>query len=174
MANVRRRQFPGPKRFTEWGSFIIDIRAVSLGNSTSLGNQSTGAVASERLTIVRMRGGGFVHLDAGAALDSMEVGLGLIVVPEEVAIAGVASAPTPLTDLDAPWLWVEVFQLGPAVSGTDDGGDISRNFRFEIDSKAMRKFRTDEELLFVAESAILAGSPTADVQAGVRALFKLT
>ena len=161
-------------RLTEWGAFEVAIRFVGLGTSATAGAQSVGAIAAERLTLIRLRGHGFFHLDAGAAADSMIVAIGLIIVPTEARTAGVGSVPTPLSDMEAPWIWHEIFTLGPAVSATDDGGDLSRNVQFAIDGKAMRKFRTDEELTFIAEAEIVAGSPTCDGAAVVRQLFKLT
>ena len=163
----------GTARLAEWGAFEVMTRAVALAG-TSVGNQSTGVVANERLTIVRLRGHGFIHMDAGAALDSTVVGIGLIVAPTEAFSAGVGSVPTPLADMEAPWIWHDIFALGPAVVATDDGADLSRNVQFTIDNKAMRKFRADEELGFVIETDVLAGTPTVDVFAVARQLFKLS
>ncbi len=159
---------------TEWGAFEVMLRATAVSTTASVGNQSVGAVAAERLTIIRLRGHGFIHMDAGAALDSMVIGLGLIVVPTEGFTAGVGSVPHPLTDMEAPWIWHDIFALGPAVLAADDGADLSRNVQFEIDNKAMRKFRTDEELGFVVEGDTIAGSPSADIFVVARQLFKLT
>ena len=163
----------GATCLTEWGAFEVMARAVAL-SGTSIGNQSTGVVALERLTIVRLRGHGFIHMDAGAALDSVVVGVGLIVSPIEAFSAGVGSVPTPLADMEAPWIWHDLFVLGPAVTATDDGGDLSRNVQFTIDNKAMRKFRANEELAFVMETDVLAGTPTVDVFMAARQLFKLS
>ncbi len=176
MARVHRpiRSRGDKSRLTEWGAFEVMLRSVALTTAASLGNQSVGVVANERLTIVRLRGHGFVHLDAGALLDSAVVGIGLIVSPTEAFTAGVSSVPSPLTDMEAPWIWHEVFAMGPAVLATDDGADLSRNVQFTIDNKAMRKFRTDEELGFVVEADIITGSPTVDIFVAARQLFKLT
>ncbi len=162
------------RRLTEWGSFEVMGRVLGLGTAASIGNQSTGVIALERLTIVRLRGHGILHLDAGAAFDSMVVGIGLIVAPTEAFTAGVASLPSPLTDMEAPWIWHDTFVLGPAIAATDDPGDLTRTVQFEIDNKSMRKFRTNEELGFVFEGDIVAGSPTFDAFVAARQLFKLT
>ena len=161
-------------RLTEWGAFEVSFRFVNVGTATNVGAQAVGVVANERLTLIRLRGHGYIHMDSGAALDSMKVALGLIIVPTEARSAGVTALPTPLTDMEAPWIWHELFTLGPSVSATDDGGDLSRNVQFTIDNKSMRKFRTDEELTFVMESEIVSGSPTCDGAAIARQLFKLT
>jgi len=163
----------GSKRITEWGAFEVMGRVTAL-NATSIGTQSVGVVANERLTIVRLRGHGYIHLDAGAVEESAVVGIGLIIAPTEAFSAGVGSVPTPLTDMEAPWIWHDVFALGPAVIVADDGGDLSRNIQFTIDNKAMRKFRTDEELGFVFEVDVISGTPNVDMFVAARQLFKLT
>jgi len=152
----------------------MDLRRIGMGTNSTLGDQATAVVALERLTLVRLRGSGFIHMDAAAALDSMIIACGIIIVSSEAFTAGVGSVPTPLSDMDRDWVWHSLFVLGPAVVATDDGGDISRNVRFEIDNKAMRKFRTDETLAFVAEGEIVAGAPTADIGMVARQLFKLS
>ena len=169
-----RHDTHGQRRLTEWGSFEAMIRAVGIGSAGSAGAQATGVTANERLTLVRLRGHGFIHMDAGAALDAIIVGIGLTIVDEEAFAAGVGSLPTPLTDMESDWVWHGVFALGPAVSATDDGGDLSRNVQFEIDSKAMRKIRTDQTLAFVTEGTVVAGTPTYDIFAVARQLYKLT
>ncbi len=99
----------------------------------------------------------------------MTVALGLIVVKSEAfSIGGVTALPGPLTDIEQSWLWHHIFTMGPAVSATDDGGDISRNSRVMIDSKAQRKMQSEDTLAFVVEATIEAGSPTFDVSAAVR------
>jgi len=167
------RAAAGRKRLTEWGAFEVMGRIIAL-TGTSVGNQSVGVVANERLTIIRLRGHGFIHLDAGAVEESAVVGIGLIVAPTEAFTAGVGSLPTPLTDMEAPWIWHDVFAMGPAVIVGDDGGDLSRNVQFTIDNKAMRKLRTDEELGFVFEVDVISGTPNVDAFVAARQLFKLS
>ena len=155
-----------------WAAVVPEIRAVAQGSQPTLGATSVGITALDRITLARIRGRGFVHLDAGAALDSITVAIGLIVVKTEAFVTGgVTAMPGPLTDPEQSWVWHQLLPLGPAVSATDDGGDLSRNIQFEIDSKAQRKMQTEDTLAFVAEGAILAGSPTWDLQAHCRCMF---
>ena len=81
--------------------------------------------------------------------------------------------PGPLTDANQSWVWHRMLTLGPAVTATDDGGDLSRNIQFEIDSKAQRKMQAEDTLAFVAEGIILAGTPTWDIMANARCMFLL-
>jgi len=156
-----------------WSPARVETRAVGSAGAT-LGATAVGAAILERQTIVRIRGSAYCHMDAGAALDSMVVALGLILVKTEAfSIGGVTSMPGPLTDLEQSWIWHHLFVLGPAVVAADDGADISRNDRVSIDSKAMRKTQVGETLAFVWESVTLAGSPTFDGLATVRNMLLL-
>ncbi len=173
MARQGTRIRAGNRMQAAWSSVMVETRAVGSSGAT-LGATSVGETATGRLTIARVRGSAYCHLDAGAALDSMQVALGLIVVKEEAfTVGGVTAMPGPQTDIEQSWLWHHIFTLGPAVSATDDGGDISRNSRIVIDSKAQRKIQTGDTLAFVWESTVLAGTPTFDGQAAVRTMFLL-
>ena len=157
-----------------WSPVVIEIRALAQGTQATIGSTATAALVTQRSTMARLRGSGYVHLDAGAALDSITVAIGIIVVKAEAfTVGGVASMPGPLTDIEQAWVWHRLLALGPAVSATDDGGDLSRNIQFEIDSKAQRKVQAGDAIAFVAEGVILAGSPTWDIQAHVREMALL-
>ncbi len=114
-------------------------------------------------------------MDAGAALDTYELGLGLIVVKEEAfSTGGPTAMPSPLSDIEQSWVWHHIFTLGPAVVATDDGADMSRNVRIEIDSKAQRKMQVGDTLAFVWEGVVLTGTPTIDGFAAIRHMALLT
>ena len=139
-----------------------------LGAGQSLGNGSI-AVVGAAGTIVRVRGQAVATMDVGAADDRMVVGLGLIVGSDDQFAAGAAAFPSPTDDLDGDWLWHGFFPLQSLV-GTQ-GGEISQTYRLEVDSKAMRRVKQNDQIVCVADGVILAGSPTADVVAGFRVLF---
>ncbi len=171
----RVSRFPVSNRMqAAWSPVNVESRAVGIGSAATLGTTATGAAVVSRSTLVRVRGSAYVHLDAGAALDSQTVACGLIVVKTEAfGTGGVTAMPGPLTDIEQSWLWHHIFTMGPAVTSTDDGGDISRNVRIEIDSKAQRKTQAGDTIAFVWEGAILAGSPTFDAFASVRLMVLL-
>jgi len=152
----------------QWSAVVIHMRDLAQGNGKTLGDVSVGASAQARFTSVRLRGSAYCHLDAGAATETCEVGLGLINVKAAAFSAGVASMPGPLSDIEQSWVWHHIFTMGPAVLATDEGGDISRNSRIVIDSKSQRKTQIGEVLAFVAEGVILSGTPTWDIFASVR------
>ncbi len=171
MAHPRGRVVVPAKRQATWSTVIIESRALGIGTAKTLGVTAIGAAAGIRSTVARFRGSAYCHLDAGAALDTMTVALGLIIVKDTAFAAGVASMPGPFSEPEASWIWHHIFSMGPAVTATDDGGDISRNDRVVIDSKAMRKIQDSETIAFVWEGQILAGSPTFDGYAAVRFLL---
>ena len=155
-----------------WSAFRLESKAITLSGA-SLGT-AAGLTATGRLTIARIRGTAFAHLDAGAVLDAALCGVGIIVVKEEAfTIGGVTAMPGPLTDIEQAWIWHHMFTLGPAVVAADDGSDISRNDRVVIDSKAQRKMQAGDTLAFVFEVAVIAGSPSVDVYAAARVMALL-
>ena len=152
-----------------WSDVIPETRFITQGAGSTIGSVAVGGTATTRVTIARLRGSCFAHLDSGAITEGALVGIGLILVKEEAfTVGGVASMPSPLSDANQSWLWHQVIVLGPSVSATDDGGDMSRNARILIDSKAQRKMQAGDTLAFVSEVEITAGSPTVDLQAAVR------
>ena len=163
----------GKRMQAAWGPVNIRTR-ITGGTTPTLGSTSDAALFTERVTIARLRGSVYVHMDAGAALDTMEVALGLIVVKEPAFTAGIASVPSPIVEIEQSWIWHHLFTMGPAVTATDDGGDISRNMRIEIDSKAQRKVQAGDILTFVWDTVILSGSPSFDGFASIRNMVLLS
>ena len=83
--------------------------------------------------------------------------------------------PSPIDDLDAPWIWQQLFVLGPSV-GAETATDQALGIvtaRAEIDNKAQRKLQENETLSFMWDAVLLVGSPTADCIAAVRFLSLL-
>ena len=162
------------RRLFQWAEIDLRTEVESLAITTSLGNVSGGLASTERLTWARMRGNALVRMVAAAASDSMIVGLGIVQVDNEAFAAGAASVPSPTDDLDASWIWHQLFVFGPAVDTTaltDEGIQVQRA---EIDTKAMRKMGTNETLIFVWDGIRTAGSPTASGIASARCGFLLT
>ncbi len=86
--------------------------------------------------------------------------------------AGAASIPNPASDLNADWLW-HGFLLLQAQAGTGVGASLNvmqSVARLTIDSKAMRKLRPTNSLLFAAHNTALGGTPTVDLIVAARCL----
>ncbi len=144
------------------GGFVVD----AIGAAGSFVQVALMATAG---TIMRCRGNILATLDVGAASDKAVIGMGLIVATESQVTAGTTAIPSPLTDLDEKWIW-HSFGCLQNESGAQ-GDELGTQQRFEVDSKAMRRFKQTESLLLVFDVVVLAGSPTVDVVGGIRALF---
>ena len=164
---ARQRTFERARRQFQWLSVMVRTEVQGLAAVQSLGDISIGVGISPRATLARVRGNARGHMEAAAAADSMIVGLGLIVVEEQAFTAGAASVPSPTDDLNAEWLWHQLFVFGPAVSAQAVNA-IDQYSSVEIDSKAMRKMDENEVLGFVWDSVITAGSPTFEGIAAIR------
>ncbi len=166
---------PTKKKQAAWASTEIRSRVLGAGATAQIGSVNQGFGFSDRVTIARMRGNIYVAMDPGAAGDTILVGCGLIIVNTNAfTTGGVTSMPTPLTDMDAAWMWHQLIPLGPTQAGTASETAISQNFRAEIDVKAMRKVTTEQSLAFVWEGQIDAGAPTYDALAAVRFMVLLS
>ena len=107
-------------------------------------------------TILRFRG----HLSAfkdgvGTPGQWASIGIGMILVPEGTSTTVLWS---PITDGDAPWIWVSYFELAYEEMVTDvvDVPGMS-SYRETVDNKAMRIVR-NQEVQIVAENATLGSA----------------
>ena len=141
----------------------------TLSATQSLGSGSIATVNAAG-TLVRLRGYATVSMDVAAADNTQVVALGMIVGSDDQVAAGATAFPSPMDDLDADWIWHSFFPLR-SVTGTQSDGVGGQVVSQVIDSKAMRRVKQNDQLVMVADAQILAGSPTADSVAGVRALF---
>ncbi len=136
------------------------------GSATAIGNTVI-AVFNEAQTLVRLRGYASATIDPSAAGDIIVISMGFILADDDAVAAGAASIPSPTNDTDGDWIWHGWFPLHAEFS-TGEGSD--HNVQMVIDSKAMRRVKPNEQLVMVADGQIFAGTPTADLVAGVRVL----
>jgi len=167
-----RGHFPAPKRLTEWSGILLRSEVQGLAGTQSLGDSSQRAEATATNTLIRLRGTLYGHMVPDAASASMVVGCGLILASEDAFTAGAASVPSPIDDLDSPWIWNQVMVFGPSV-GTEVVNEMGVNFRAEIDNKAQRRVKPNESLGFVWDSITTAGSPQFDGNVAARFLILL-
>jgi len=105
--------------------------------------------------------------DAQAPTTFISVGIGLILVPEGT---GTTVLWSPITDGDAPWMWVTYFELAYEEYVTDviDSPGMT-SYREVIDSKSMRVIR-NQEVQCVVENATLATAGSVNISLSGRAL----
>ena len=175
---ARRNTFQAPiltrssKRQTIWG-----LGPESNGQNASSSQKflwSNGIIlqADSMATIVRTRGSVLIFLNAvDAAAEGFVGALGLGIVSDEAFAAGAASVPGPLNVPEWPgWIWHSYFHI-LAAANIGEGTVMQR---IEIDSKAMRKIKSGETMIGVAEVEERGDGATMALNAQTRMLFKLT
>ena len=156
MARRFQRSRISAKRGTVWFS----IAAVS----TNLGGASTAALISSfnaaalafvPFTVVRTHL--FFHLrsDQVAATELYQAAIAMAVVTAQAAAAGVASVPTPFTDLGSDAFYLHATQ-GGRLNFSDGTGILELGKDMQVDSKAMRKVEEGSNVILVAETSSLS------------------
>ncbi len=172
MAHSRgfRNQIRSPRRRTEWFAGVGSQAATALSGvgSTLLGNSIVTTFGEE--TLVRTRGLLSIVMKTAASVGEGFLGaVGIGIVSTAALTAGVASVPTPVTEVSWDgWLWHTFFALHESLGG---GGE--HVLQIPIDSKAMRKLETDMSFYAVVEVGVEIGTATADVFLDTRMLAKL-
>jgi len=119
-------------------------------------------------TLLRMRGSILSFVDAAPAPGAaVSVGVGVCLVPEGT---GTTVLWSPLTDGDAPWVWVELFTLVYDETVTDViAVQQAMSFRAVIDNKAMRIVR-NQEFQLVVEQVTLTSAMAINTAVELRVL----
>jgi len=138
--------------------------------ATAAGTSAATVFPAQHLpeTLVRMRGESMVYVDATSAPGSLaSIGVGLILVPEGT---GTTVLWSPITDGDAPWIWVNYDMIGyeEMVVDTVDIPGLTSS-RTIIDSKAMRRIR-NQEVQIVVENATVLTAENVNIFGQVRLL----
>jgi len=140
------------------------------GDAASLmGSLNAAALLLRPFTIVRVRALLSVGSDQTAASENPAGAVGMLVVSDEARIAGASAIPDPVLDSGSPWFVWQPFNSS-FVFGDATGFIESANSQYMIDSKAMRKVGTNEDVAIMAEEVNNVG---ATVQLTGRMLLKL-
>ncbi len=150
---------PSMRRKTVWiGSFDV-TGMTTLAAGAAVLDQSFLATAQSPFTVTRTRGFVFVKSDQEANTETPFGALGMMVVRDPAAAAGVASVPTPITEEeDEGWFVWQPFVTDITVSsaiGIINGGTL-----YQFDSKAQRKMAQGDTLIVSLEN----GSATHGLQ----------
>ena len=162
---ARRRS--GRRADYRWTFGTHSFTGLAAGGNTA-GTIVTAGNTSQ--TLMRVRGSFLAWLDAtgSAAADTVIVAAGLL-----VQQGGAASTSLPITDGDAPWLWHASFTLATEIA-FPTGGDGQPGIlwvREEVDNKAMRVVRPDQEIELVVETLDVVGAPVINFSMSSRFLF---
>ena len=153
MAHGLRSRFPrtsvrGPRKTKTWSTGPNGQTAlISSGGSTLF---AVVIAASEDLTVLRMHGQFTAKMVTAAAEgDLWDGALGICKVNTKAAAVGVTAIPDPLLDMDWDgWFVHKTFSL-PAFGATPAASGILQQYRYDIDSKAMRKFNQTDTMVGV-------------------------
>ena len=159
------------KRRTAWFvAFSNDFLAVPANSKAGLNLNMAVADVLGAATLVRVRGEEVLFV-TGTDDDDIGVGTGLAVVPQN-AVGTVASLPGPLTDGDYPWLYHSLTHYRRETGVDEFTPDLSIT-RSKIDSKAMRKIKAEEDVVWVIETSNAAGTAAISFAFSGRFLFKI-
>jgi len=175
----------GQRRLTAWeigpASGSTDGAPETVAGSGAVVMTNAVIAVADGLTIVRVRGEVSAFFSASsAAQGGFHGAIGLCIVNENAAVVGVSAMPHPVADQEWDgWLfhrWLSIISAGIIDTGVSKSNDTinttSAAVRFELDSKAMRKFPADQVLVAIAEWTEI-GTATMRFSMATRVLVKL-
>ena len=165
-----------PSRTRRQSSWAVGPLGLVSRSSSGVSLFATSAQAQANgLTIVRLRGELLVMVTAGASvLDGFEGAFGICIVSENAFGAGVGSVPSPIADIGWDgWFAYQMFQVKVVTATIGEGVNApSAVARYEIDSKAMRKFKATDTVIAILEVTEV-GAATLAAQFRSRILVKI-
>ena len=170
MAVRRRSNLVRAKSDRQSVWFAVDVSAgIAAGAATQVATLSAAALLFRPFTVVRTRLLINWQSDQAIANETPVGALGMIVVSNEAASAGLASIPDPVADQDSPFfVWqamISSFLFASGVGFTEPTG-----LDYVVDSKAMRKVGTNEDVSIMVEEIVNVG---ANIRVLGRMLVKL-
>ncbi len=152
-----------PSREKRWEVIPSIVLAGSSTPQTLLG----GSIAfTEARTIVRCRASIATSIDGPTISDQCRFIIGLGIVSTDAFAVGSTAMSDPNGDADYPWLWWYQSQLQSQVNVANDAA-LSAAERITVDSKAMRKVKPWQSLVWVVAYEQTNASPVADIMIGI-------
>jgi len=161
---MARRRSAKKIDFVHWTGFSDTELAFTAGTAAA----TLAAAQHEPETIMRIRGNIMAYTDGALSPGGLvSLAVGFILVPEGT---GTTVLWSPFTDPDAPWIWIECFNVGyeEAVIDVVDVPGIT-SYRSVIDNKAMRISR-NQEVQVVYENTTLDAAMTVNIAVAGRFL----
>jgi len=152
MAVRRRGRVVGRSdRVPTWFGMQLGVPVnVAANTSVLIGTLNAVALLARPFTIIRSRLLAVWDSDQQIATETPIGVVGGIVVSDSAVAAGIVSVPTPNTEFNADWYFYQ--QLYQAFTFSDATGiETSAGRQYMIDSKAMRKIGTDDDLAIVCQ-----------------------
>ena len=154
---MARGRSSGRRADYEWAG--TEIALTGLATTTVFQAVATVGVAS---TIMRIRGRLHMAITAILGVGRTTAVLGLIIASDDAVGVGATALPDPLLDADAEWIWLGSMEVvGFSATLAEQGG--AGLDHLEVDTKAMRKVKANEQIVLVVNP----GQPTAGVTAAI-------
>ncbi len=96
--------------------------------------------------------------------DTLELTFGLGIVSQDAGALGATAMPDPAAEPDYPWLWWGSMFLDSDEAAVVNSWGPQAQIIHDIDTKAMRKMKPRESLVWVAQSASVTGAPAVRFQ----------
>ncbi len=169
-SNRTRFVRPAPRSMIWVGAGITNL-AVAASSATLIGTLNAAALLLRPFTVVRTRLVIQFISDQTAVTEFTQAAYGLQVVTEAAATAGIASIPTPITEVNADYfVYQPLMQNFAFVSGVGILSNQGQGNYWTVDSKAMRKVDVDDDIVQTVE---LRSATGADIAVEGRMLVKL-
>ena len=159
-----------------WSTGPADAGVTISASGKTLWSASIAGASGAETTIVRIRGSGILLLKTTAAGgDGFAVGLGIGLVENNAFAAGIASLPGPLGDTDWDgWMWHLVCHVQSVTATIADGVNaVGSICRYEVDTKAMRKFDGGAQTLIGVIEVTELGTASMENNVSTRILEKV-
>ncbi len=165
------------RRATAWdaGPGGTDSVTISATGSFFLGSAVSLIAGVSEVTLVRLRGQLDMFVTGISAVGSgFQGAIGIGLASTAAVTAGIASVPTPITEMDAEnWLFHSIVGVHVLTTTLTDGVNAQvANQTLVVDSKAMRKF-TDEQSLYAVLEVVEVSTSSMIVHFDSRILSKL-
>ena len=151
----------------EWFGARVSLTGVTSGSSIQ-------AIVSVNAagTIMRIRGRLAAVISAVSAPAITEVTMGLIIATDDAVAVGATAIPDPELDSDAEWMWHGTLIVrSNSATLAETGGDGTD--RLVVDTKAMRKVKTNSQLVLVINGNQTVAGATVAIVGFLRLLIAL-
>ena len=153
---VRRPIISRSNRLPQWISLSLGSTGIAADAAVLLATFNAVALLLRPFTIIRTRLIFNVISDQQAASEAPRGALGMIVVTEDAAAAGVTAIPDAMVDTEAAFfVWQPFSTTFDFISSVGTQSPADREY--VIDSKAMRKVGPSEDLAIVIEEVDAVG-----------------
>ncbi len=152
------------------GGKVIDFKAwlamLAVDSQVSTAGTAAGGFIdfTSPATILRCRGYVQGYLDPTKQVgDTMALGFAIGIVSTDARGAGVL--PDPFEEPEYPWLWHGTMFLRAEIAAGAEAWGLSAQ-RLEVDTKAMRRIKPGQSLVYAIERASVAGAPVTEITTG--------